>query len=164
MDTLAKSPEAIPFDGRHHGNIQRFVRHGVPGGKLIITSALWLHWSQDYKTTGFILTSLSANRADSSSEMRIQLIFFPFLFARYWTGLVACEDLQDRTGKQKVQKEEKKSWESFKLTSYNLDELIRKKNTFMWYERHHLPVANWHTVINSFWSTNHFRTESFMWL
>lgn len=42
MDKLAKPQEDFPFDGRHHGNIQRFVCHGVPGRKLIITCALWL--------------------------------------------------------------------------------------------------------------------------
>lgn len=40
MDTLAKSPRAIPFDGQLHGNKQRFVLHRVPGGKLIIKTAL----------------------------------------------------------------------------------------------------------------------------
>ncbi|KAG7234830.1 hypothetical protein INR49_003894 [Caranx melampygus] len=34
MDTLAKSPEAFPFDGRRHGNIRRFVCHSVPGTEL----------------------------------------------------------------------------------------------------------------------------------
>lgn len=82
-------PEAFPFDGRHHGNIRWFVCHGVPGGKLIIKSALWLDWSQDYKATGLILTWLSANGIDSSLEMRIQLIFF-FLFFVSDIELAVC--------------------------------------------------------------------------
>ncbi len=116
MDTLAKSPEAFPFDGRHHGNMQRFVRHGVPGGKLIITSALWLHWRQDYKTTGLVLTSLSANGIDSSSELRNQLIFVPL--AIELAVHVRIEKIQQQ------KQEGKNSWQSFKLTANNLDEVI----------------------------------------
>lgn len=105
MDTLATSPEAFPSDGRHHGNIQRFVCHGVPGGKLIITSALWLDWSQDYKATGLILTWLSANGIDWSSEMRIQLIFSSF-FVWHWIG---CVHVRIHKNEQESKKKMKKT-------------------------------------------------------
>lgn len=79
MDTLAKSPKAIPFDGRLHGNIQRFVFHSVPSGKLIIKSALWLHWSSDYRRRQASFSPLfRLMEFTRLSKWKFNWFFFPF--------------------------------------------------------------------------------------
>lgn len=67
-------------------------------------------------------------------KMKIQLIFFPFTLSG--AEHAVCVRIYE------IEQE----------SNINLDELIRWKNTFMWYERHHLLVANWHThaVVNNF--------------
>lgn len=142
MDTLAKSPKAIPFDGRLHGNIQRFVFHSVPGGKLIIKSALWLHWSSDYRRRQASFSPLfQLMEFTRLSKWKFNWFFFPSK-ARvgYQTGC-ACVDPLDRKRKQKG----KNKADGTSSAQLNLDQVIRWKNTFMWYKRHHLLVANWHT-------------------
>lgn len=94
-----------------------------PGWKAHNYECIVISSSRDYKTTGLVFTSLPANGIDSSPRMRIQLIFFSlfsplFFFVRYRTVLT-CEDLQDRTRKER--KKEKKQKQLTVPTSHNLD-------------------------------------------
>lgn len=131
----------------NHGNIQRFVRHGVLGGKLIITSALWLCWGPDRKTTGLILSSLSLSRLMELTDFsRWEFNWFlspPNFF------LSAIEPtLGARIRQIDKKKKRKRKTADGASAAYNLGKLIRCTNTFMWYERHHLLVTNtqWRTA------------------
>lgn len=102
MDTLAKSPEAFPFDGRRHGNIQRFVRHGVLGRKLIIRSALWLCWSQDIRQQASFSPLFQLMELTHLQKWEFNW-FFQLCFLS-GIELAACEELQDRTRKRNGKK------------------------------------------------------------